>query len=64
MRGSTVTPGDEPVVALVKKLRRRNPKTGERKSLRSIAAELAQLGHVNANGRAFAAESIKAMVQQ
>jgi hypothetical protein len=55
---------DPELVALAKRLRRRNPKTGERKSLRSIAAELANLGHVNVNGRPFAAESIKAMVQR
>jgi DNA invertase Pin-like site-specific DNA recombinase len=51
------------LVALVKRLRRRNPKTGERKSLRAIAADLANLGHVNVNGRPFAAESIQAMVR-
>jgi DNA invertase Pin-like site-specific DNA recombinase len=51
------------LVALVKRLRRRNPKTGERRSLRSIAAVLAKLGHVNIHGRPFAAESIKAMVR-
>jgi hypothetical protein len=47
-----------------KRLRRRNPKTGERRSLRSIAAELAKLGYVNVNGRPFAAESIQAMIRQ
>jgi hypothetical protein len=52
------------VVALAKRLRRRNPKTGERKSLRSIAAELARQGHLNVYGRPFAAESILAMVKQ
>jgi hypothetical protein len=52
------------LVALAKRLRRRNPKTGERTSLRAIATELARLGHVNANGRPFAAESIKAMVDR
>jgi hypothetical protein len=52
------------VVALVKRLRRRNPKTGERRSLRAVAAELAKLGHVNVHGRPFAAESIKAMVDR
>jgi len=52
------------VVALAKRLRRRNPKTGERKSLRAIAAELASLRHLNVNGRTFAAESIKAMVSK
>jgi hypothetical protein len=52
------------VVALAKRLRRRNPKTGERKSLRAVAAMLAELGHVNVNGRPFAAESIQAMIRQ
>jgi hypothetical protein len=52
------------LVALAKKLHRRNPKTGERKSLRSIAAELAAMGHVNIHGRPFAAESIQAMIRQ
>ena len=42
---------------------RRNRKTGERKSLRSIAAELARLGYVNVHDRPFAAELIKAMVR-
>ena len=49
------------LVALAKRLRRRNPKTGERKSLRAIAAELERQGYVNIHGRPFAAESIKAM---
>jgi hypothetical protein len=49
------------LVALAKRLRRRNPKTGERKSLRSIAA---QLGYVNVNGHPFAAESIQAMIRR
>jgi DNA invertase Pin-like site-specific DNA recombinase len=52
------------LVALVKRLRRRNPKTGQRKSLRAVAVELAKLGHVNVNGRPFAAESIQAMIRQ
>jgi hypothetical protein len=51
------------LVALLKRLRRRSPKTGERKSLRVIAAELATLGHVNIHGRPFAAESIQAMLR-
>src|SRR5689334_3756827 len=51
------------LVALVKRLRRRSPKTGERKSLRAIACELARLGHMNVNGRPFAAESIQAMLR-
>jgi len=51
------------LVALAKRLHHRNPKTGGRKSLRGIAAELAKLGHVNVNGRPFAAESIQAMIR-
>jgi hypothetical protein len=51
-------------VALAKRLRRRNPKTGERKSLRAVAAELAKFEHVNIYGRPFAAESIRAMIRQ
>jgi DNA invertase Pin-like site-specific DNA recombinase len=51
------------LVALAKKLRRCNPKTRERKSLRAIAAELAAMGHVNIHGRPFAAASVSAMVQ-
>ena len=52
------------LVALVKRLRRRYPKTGERKSLRLIAAELAAMGYLNIHGRPFAAQSIQAMVRQ
>jgi hypothetical protein len=52
------------LVALVKRLRRRNPKTGQRLSLRSIAAELASQGTVNMHGRPYAAASIQAMVQR
>jgi hypothetical protein len=52
------------VVDLAKRQRRRNPKTGQRLSLRAIAAELAPQGPVNMLGRAFAAESIQAMIRQ
>jgi DNA invertase Pin-like site-specific DNA recombinase len=51
------------LVALVKRLHRRNPKTSQRLSLRAIAAELARQGQVNMHGRPYAAESIKAMVR-
>ncbi len=50
------------VVALAKRLRRASPKTGQRRSLRAIAAELAQAGHVNERGRPYAAQSVKAML--
>jgi DNA invertase Pin-like site-specific DNA recombinase len=48
------------LVALAKKLHRRNPKTGQGLSLRSIAAELEQRGYVNMRGQRFAAASIQA----
>ena len=51
------------VVAMAKRLHRANPKTGERRSLRKIAAELAAAGHLNANGKPFAAKSVQAMIE-
>src|SRR5262245_18877024 len=45
------------LVALVRQLRRRRPKGGQR-SLRAISAELAAQGFLNENGRPFAAASI------
>lgn len=49
-------------VALAKRLHRKNPKTGERRSLRAISAALADAGHVNERGQPFAAKSVKAML--
>lgn len=51
------------VVKAAKRLRRASPKTGERRSLREIAAHLAALGYVNDHGRPFNPNSIKAMVE-
>ncbi|HEX2429313.1 MAG TPA: recombinase family protein [Aestuariivirgaceae bacterium] len=51
------------LVALAKKLHRRNPKTGKRLSLRAIAAELERQEYVNMHGRRFEAASIQAMVR-
>jgi len=50
------------VVALAKRLHRASPKTGERRSLREIAAELAKAGHLNENGRPFHPKSVQAML--
>jgi hypothetical protein len=50
------------VVAEAKRLRRRNPRTGKVRSFRKIAEELAQLGHFNAKGQPFAAQSVKNMI--
>jgi DNA invertase Pin-like site-specific DNA recombinase len=48
------------VVATARKLRRYRI-NGRQRSLREISAELVKLGFVNANGRPFAAASIRAM---
>ena len=57
-------------VALAKRLRRANPKTGARRSFREISAELAKAGHVMAakyrkaaEPRPFNPATIKAMLQ-
>jgi hypothetical protein len=49
------------LVALVRQLRRRRPKGGQ-KSLRDISAELTLRGYVNERGRPFSAASIAAML--
>ena len=51
------------VVAMATRLHRANPKTGKRRSLRQISAELAAAGHLNANGKPFAAKSVQAMIE-
>jgi len=51
------------VVALAKRLHRASPKTGKRRSLREIAAELARSGHMNERGMPYAAQSIKMMLE-
>jgi hypothetical protein len=49
------------LVVLVRQLRRRRPKGGQR-SLREISAELATLGHLNERGQPFSAASIASML--
>jgi DNA invertase Pin-like site-specific DNA recombinase len=49
------------LVALVRQLRRRRPKGGQR-SLREISAELTLRGYVNERGAAFSAASINSML--
>lgn len=51
------------VVKAAKRLRRANPKTGARRSLRAISADLAAVGYVNENGKPFNPNSIKAMLE-
>jgi DNA invertase Pin-like site-specific DNA recombinase len=57
-------PDDSAAARLVteaKRLRRRSPK-GHQRSLRDVAAELANLGYVNERGAVFSASSIKSML--
>jgi hypothetical protein len=49
------------LVALVRQLRRKRSKGGQR-SLREISSELAACGHLNERGRPFSAASINSML--
>ena len=51
-------------LAEAKRLHRASPKTGERRSLRKIAAELAAMGHLNERGAPYSAKSVRAMLAQ
>jgi DNA invertase Pin-like site-specific DNA recombinase len=51
-------------LAMAKRLRRANPKTGERRSLRDIATALAKAGHVSSTGRPYSAKSVRSMLAQ
>jgi DNA invertase Pin-like site-specific DNA recombinase len=50
-------------VEMAKRLRRASPKTGERRSLRKISAELAAAGYLNERGQPFNPNSIKLMLE-
>ena len=51
------------VVEMAKRLRRASPKSGERRSLRKISAELAAAGYLNERGQPFNPNSIKLMLK-
>lgn len=55
-------PVPEAVVAEARRLARRSPKTGKRRSLRAIAAALAAVGHTGPSGLAYHAGSIRHML--
>nr|WP_172296220.1 recombinase family protein [Pseudoruegeria sp. HB172150] len=57
-------PVPDTTIAEAKRLYRKSPKTGARRSLRKIAEELEQLGHTAPSGSAYAAHSIKQMLQR
>jgi DNA invertase Pin-like site-specific DNA recombinase len=50
------------VVGIVRKLRRRRPKGGQR-SFREIADELARMGHLNARGNTFSPSAVRSMLR-
>ena len=50
-------------MALARNLARTSPKSGKRRSLRAIAAELAAAGYTQPSGKPYLAQSIKRMVQ-
>ena len=58
--------GRKPVPDAVKKdarrLARKSPKTGKRRSLRQISAALAEAGHLGPSGKPYGAESVKRMI--
>ena len=58
--GAARVPGE--VVKQARRLARKNPSTGRRRSLRAIASELAELGFLGPSGGPYYAQSIKRMV--
>jgi hypothetical protein len=50
-------------IAMARRLRRASPKTGERRSLRKISAELEKAGYLNECGRPYNPNSIKLMLE-
>lgn len=50
------------IVKNAKRLRRKNPRTGKRRSFRQVASELAKIGYLSASGKPFGPESVKRMV--
>ncbi|WP_347313203.1 recombinase family protein [Defluviimonas sp. SAOS-178_SWC] len=59
VEGRKPVPAD--AVELAKRLYRKSPKTGTRRSLRQIAAELAEAGHTS-NGTVYNANSVRQML--
>jgi DNA invertase Pin-like site-specific DNA recombinase len=57
-------PHPEVVVRLAKKLYRKNPRTGRRRSLGEISKELTALGHLNERGRPYHSQSVLNMIRR
>ena len=52
------------VVREARRLRRKNPRTGKRRSLRKVASLLAEMGHCAPSGKPYGPESVKQMILQ
>ena len=57
-------PVDDKIVKEAKRLRRKNPRTGKRRSLRQVATELEKLNYLSVSGKPYGAESIKRMINR
>jgi hypothetical protein len=57
-------PVADEVVQAARRLRRRNPRTGEQRSYRAISRELAVVGHLSASGKRYGPESIKRVLMR
>ena len=57
---SELNPG---LIREAKRLRRKNPVTGKRRSYRKVSRELEKLGFLNGKGNPFAAAQVKRMVE-
>jgi len=55
-------PPSEELVKEAKRLARKNPKTGKKKSLRQIATELAEHGFLSPKGKAYSAEGVRKLL--
>jgi hypothetical protein len=51
------------IVTLAKRLRRKDRATGKVRSYRDISDKLAEAGHLITNGKAYAAMSVRSMIQ-
>lgn len=57
-------PVPDDVVALAKRLHRKSPKTGKRRSLRQIADAMAEAGHTAPSGKPYNPNSVKKMLER
>jgi len=58
------SPVPDVVVREAKRLRRKNPRTGRRRSLRRVAGDLAEMGYFAPSGKPYGPESVKRMIER